>query len=175
MVELNLQQFARVAPIPAQGRKPLGACLIDRGLITKAQLDEALFLQSWQKAPLGEILVAEGWVERLDVLNALSEQTGLQIADLDNNPPSSRLCQIKPVEFWLTHNVIPWMRMGPLLLVATARPDLFPTVRTGMEDTGHTIVPVLAAAGQIDNTIARIFSGPLAEAAETRVDVSQSG
>jgi len=174
MVELNLQHFAHVAPIAAQARKPLGACLIDRGLITKTQLDEALFLQTWQKAPLGEILVAEGLIGRPDVLSAISEQTGLQIADLDKNPPSAGLCQIKPVEFWLAHNVIPWMRMGPIVLVATARPDQFHQVRTCMEDTGYTIVPVLAATNQIDNAIARIYSGPLAEAAETRVDLDQS-
>ncbi|MFY2826188.1 glycosyltransferase [Ruegeria sp. MALMAid1280] len=174
MVELNLQHFAHAAPIPAQERKPLGACLVDRGLITKAQLDEALFLQSWQQAPLGEILVAEGWVNRQDVLNALSEQTGLQIADLDSLPPPSNLCRIKPVDFWLAHNVIPWRQLGPILLVCTARPDLFPDVQTELEDTGYTIIPVLAVADQIDDAIARVFSTPLAEAAEARVDLDQS-
>ena len=174
MVEQNLQHFARAAPIPARARKPLGACLTDRCLISKAQLDEALFLQSWQKAPLGEILVAEGWVNRQDVLDALSEQTGLQIADLDDNPPSSELCKIKPVEFWLAHNVIPWTRVGPILLVATARPDLFPTVRREIEGAGYTVIPVLATADQIDKTIARVYSRPLAKAAESRVDADQS-
>ncbi|WP_170397833.1 glycosyltransferase [Ruegeria arenilitoris] len=174
MVELNLQHFAHAAPIPAQERKPLGVCLVDRGLITKAQLDEALFLQSWQQAPLGEILVAEGWVNRQDVINALSEQTGLQIADLDSSPPPPDLCRIKSVDFWLAHNVIPWRRLGPILLVATARPDLFPSVHSDLEDTGYTIIPVLAAADQIDGAIAHMFSTPLAEAAEARVDLDQS-
>lgn len=174
MVELNLQQFAHPAPIPAQKRKPLGACLVGRGLITKAQLDEALFLQSWQQAPLGEILVAEGWVDRQDVLAALSEQTGLQIADLDSSPPPPDLCRIKPVDFWLAHNVIPWQRIGPILLVATARPDLFPDVSRDLEGAGYTILPVLAASNQIDGAIARVFSIPLAEAAEARVDLDQS-
>ncbi|WP_170331042.1 glycosyltransferase family 2 protein [Ruegeria arenilitoris] len=174
MVELNLQHFAHAAPIPAQERKPLGACLVDRGLITKAQLDEALFLQSWQQAPLGEILVAEGWVTRQDVLEALSHQSGLQIADLDNSPPSQKLCQIKPADFWLAHNVIPWRRMGPILLVATARPDLFPSVRDDLADVGYTVIPVLAAAEQIDGAIADMFSTPLAEAAEARVHIDHS-
>ncbi|WP_170544490.1 glycosyltransferase [Ruegeria arenilitoris] len=174
MVELNLQHFAHAAPIPAQDRKPLGACLVDRGLITKAQLDEALFLQSWQQAPLGEILVAESWVSRQDVLSALSEQTGLQIADLDSSPPLADLCRIKPVDFWLAHNVVPWRRMGPILLIATARPDLFPDVSLDLEDIGYTVLPVLAPTDQIDGAIARVFSIPLAEAAEARVDLDQS-
>ncbi|CUJ92046.1 N-glycosyltransferase [Ruegeria denitrificans] len=174
MVQLNLQHFARAAPIPAQARKPLGACLVDQGLITRSQLDEALFLQSWQRAPLGEILVAEGWVNRQDILGALSEQTGLQIADLNTSPLSPKICQIQPVDFWLAHNVIPWQRLGPILLVATARPDLFPAVRKSLEGTGYTVMPVLAAADQIDATIARIFASPLAKAAEARVDLEQS-
>ncbi|WP_037307467.1 glycosyltransferase [Ruegeria halocynthiae] len=174
MVELNLQNFARAAPIHTQERKPLGACLIDRGLITTAQLDDALRLQSWQKAPLGEILVGEGRISQQDVLSALSEQSGLQIADLCGSSPSYDLCSLKPVDFWLAHNVIPWMRVGPILLVATARPDLFPAVRTGMEDVGYTVAPVLATTDQIDETIAQVFSNPLAERAETRVDNDHS-
>ncbi|SLN29993.1 glycosyltransferase [Ruegeria meonggei] len=174
MVQLNLQQFAHAAPASAQDRKPLGACLIDRGLISRAQLDEALFLQSWQKAPLGEILVAEGWVGRSDVLTALSDQSGLQIADLDSSTPPQDLYNLKPVEFWLAHNVIPWMRLGPIVLVATARPDLFPAVRAEMEGNGYAVAPVLASSDQIDSTIARVFSRPLAEAAETRVTPDHS-
>ncbi len=174
MVELNLHHFAQAAPIPARIRKPLGACLVDRGLITQSQLDEALFMQSWQRSQLGEILVSEGWVDRQDVLNALSDQTGLQIADFDSSPPSPELCKIKPVEFWLTHNVIPWQRIGPILLVATARADLFPDVRGGLQDAGFTVMPVLVAPDQIDKAIAQLFSETLAKAAETRVDPDQS-
>ncbi len=174
MVELNLQHFAHAAPIPAQGSKPLGAYLIDSGLITQSQLDEALLLQAWQQAPLGEILVSEGWITRQDVQGALSEQSGLQIADPECLPPNPDLCQIKPVDFWLNHNVIPWKRVGPILLVATARPDRFPIVREELKDCGHTIIPVLAGNDQIDDTIARLFSAPLAEAAETRVEPEQS-
>ncbi|WP_420584303.1 glycosyltransferase [Ruegeria sp.] len=174
MVELNRQQFAHAAPIPAQERMPLGTCLLDTGRITRAQLDEALFLQSWQNAPLGEILVAEGWVSREDVLNALAVQTGLQIADLSGAPPSADLCRIKPVDFWLTHNVIPWRRVGPILHVATARPDLFPDLCDDLAGTGCAVVPVLAATDQIDDAIAQAYSGTLAEMAETRVCLDQS-
>ena len=175
MVELNLQNFTSAVPIPAQGlRKPLGTCLIDQGVITQAQLNHALHLQSQQKAPLGEILVGEGWVSPQDVLHALSTQSGWQITDLEGITPSPDLCKLKPVEFWLAHNVIPWVRVGPLLLVATARPDRFATVSAQMQDCGYAIIPVLAASEQIDRTIARQFSEPLAQAAETRVDEAQS-
>ncbi|MCG7519654.1 glycosyltransferase [Ruegeria sp. Ofav3-42] len=174
MVELNLQQFARAAPISVRARKPLGTCLIERGCITSAQLEKALHLQSRQQAPLGEILVGEGWVSRQEIMDGLSEQNSLQIADLENTVPPQDLCAIKPVEFWLEHNVIPWQRIGPILLVATSRPDRFAAVRAALSDTEHTIAPVLASASQIDRAIAQSFSGALAAAAETRVDEDQS-
>ena len=175
MVELNLQRFAPATPVCASdGRKPLGACLVERGLITPAQLEHALRLQSRQNAPLGEILVGEGWVCRAEVMKALSLQTGLQIADMDTAPPASELCRIKPAKFWLAHNAVPWMRVGPILLIATARPDRFAEIGAALRDSGQSVLPVLATPDQIDRAIARLYSMPLAIAAESRVDPSQS-
>ncbi|WP_170557931.1 glycosyltransferase [Ruegeria atlantica] len=174
MVELNLQHFARAAPISVRERKPLGTCLIERGCITPAQLEKALHLQSRQQAPLGEILVGEGWISRQNVMDALSEQTNLQVVDLEDTPPTRTLCNIKPVEFWLKHNVIPWRRIGPILLIATANPDRFAAVRAALSHTEHTVSPVLASTSQIDHAIADAFSETLAQGAEARVDEDQS-
>nr|WP_321253592.1 glycosyltransferase [uncultured Ruegeria sp.] len=171
MVELNLQQLAPAEPVPAlRQRKPLGLYLMERGLITRAQLDHALLLQSRQQAPLGEILVSEGCVSRHDVLLTLSKQTGLQIADLEETPPSPDLVDLKPASFWLKNHVIPWVRLGPILLVATARPDHFDAIAAEFEASRYTLIPVLAAPDQVGTAISRLFSQDLARAAETRVD-----
>ncbi len=174
MVELNLKRQTSAQPVPGpHSRRPLGACLRDRGVISASQLAQALRMQARQNAPLGEILVGEGWASRAEILSALSDQTGLQIADLAQTPPPE-LCALKPVKFWLAHNVLPWMRVGPILLVATARPDRFGPVADALRGSGYTIVPVLAGTEQIDAAIARCFAAPLARAAETRVDARHS-
>ena len=175
MVELNFHRLAPADPVPStRTRKPLGTCLLDRGIITQDQLIKALHLQRRQNAPLGEILVGEGSASRQDVMAALSDQSGLQIADFAQSPPDAELCAIMPIAFWLEHNVIPWMRTGPLLLVATARPDRFDAVATALRAFGHTAVPVLAIPDQIDMALGRVFASPLAQVAETRVDQAQS-
>ncbi|MEX0306783.1 MAG: glycosyltransferase family 2 protein [Ruegeria sp.] len=175
MAELNLQRQVPAEPVPGpHSRKPLGACLRDQGVISDAQLQRALRLQARQNAPLGEILVGEGWASRDEVLAALSDQTGLQIADLEHSPPPADLCALKPVEFWLKHNALPWMRVGPILLIATARPDRFETVSDALSDTGYTILPVLAGTEAIDTTIASLFATELAQAAESRVEAQKS-
>ena len=135
---------------------------------------KALHLQRHQNAPLGEILVGEGWASRQDVLEALSVQSGLQLADFTRTEPDRALCEIRPAQFWLDNNVIPWMRLGPLVLVATPRPDRFDPVADALRADGHTAVPVLASADQIDKALVRNFAEPLAQAAATRVDQAQS-
>ncbi|WP_171178761.1 glycosyltransferase family 2 protein [Ruegeria sp. HKCCD8929] len=175
MSDQNLQLLAPAWPIPSvRPQLPLGRHLVANGIITQAQLIQALQMQLRLNAPIGEILVAEGWAEPGDVLAALAMQNGIQVADLAEHPPGGDLCDLMPVEFWLGHGVIPWMRLGPLVLIATARPDRFEEVRAAMSETGLTLMPALASADQIDRAIARHFADPLARAAETRVEASQS-
>ncbi|WP_170464263.1 glycosyltransferase [Ruegeria arenilitoris] len=174
MAEHKLQHFARAAPISVRVRKPLGACLVERGYITPEQLEKALNFQLSQQAPLGEILVGEGWIDRAEVMDTLAEQTTLQSADLDSIPPERDLSDLKPVEFWLKHNVIPWQRIGPILLIATADPDHFTAVRAALSGTEFTVTPVLAHPSQIDRAIEHVFSDTLVRAAEERVDSDQS-
>lgn len=175
MVEMKHLGQGPATPVAGpRPRKALGACMIEAGVISHAQLDSALRLQDMQNAPLGEILVSEGWATRQDVLSALSHQNGLQIADLKGTPPAPALCGLRPVDFWLEHNVVPWVRIGPVLLVATARPDLFDPVRQLLCDCAQTILPVLATPDQIDAAIADRFAQPLARAAESRAPAAQS-
>jgi hypothetical protein len=59
-------------------RKPIGEILIDKGLITRAQLEEGLAMQRRQpRKKLGEILVKLGYVSKKDVLRAHAEQLGM--------------------------------------------------------------------------------------------------
>lgn len=175
MVELNFQRLAPAVAVPRPGtRKPVGTCLLDRGVITSGQLAKALHLQQRWKAPLGEILVGEGWVSRRDVLQALSDQSRLQIADFGQTEPDATLCAQMPVEFWLKHNVVPWMKVGPVLLIATARPDRFGPIENALRKKGHSVAPVIADSEEIDAALSRIFAKPLAQAAETRVEPAQS-
>lgn len=59
-------------------RKPIGEILIDKELITREQLDEALALQRRQPGKkIGEILVRLGFVNLKEVIRAHAEQLGM--------------------------------------------------------------------------------------------------
>jgi hypothetical protein len=51
----------------------IGESFVERGLISVAQLAEALKEQEATSLPLGEILVGHGWVTRLELAGVLSE------------------------------------------------------------------------------------------------------
>ncbi|MBO9450116.1 glycosyltransferase [Tropicibacter sp. R16_0] len=153
-----------------QQHMPLGRYLVRSGIITQDQLVHALQMQLQLNAPIGEILVAEGWAKPEEILTALALQNGVQLADFEKQPPEPDLCDLKPSNFWLSHNAIPWMRLGPMVLIATSRPDKFDTIRAELTENGVLVIPALASEEQIDAALARQFAPTLAKAAETRVE-----
>lgn len=157
-------------PVQPRARHlPLGRYLVEAEVITGEQLVKALHLQLRLGAPLGEILIAEGWASCADIRAALALQHGIRQADLDLQPVDTSLCRARPSRFWLHHRVVPWMRFGNTVLVATARPDRFETVRETLGDSFANVVPVLAGESQIDRAIATAFRPELAIAAGNRV------
>jgi hypothetical protein len=67
--------------IDAAGRVPLGRLLVGQGLITEAQLDNALFESSQTGERLGEIVVRLGLASEEEVAKALAEQWSLSYVD----------------------------------------------------------------------------------------------
>ncbi|MFV0513861.1 MAG: glycosyltransferase [Jhaorihella sp.] len=170
MSDLSLRLLSpRPAPAADLPRRPLGRLLVESGAISRDRLVQALRLQLQQRAPIGEILVAEGWAGETAVQTALAAQYGLQQVDLAQQPPDPGLGGTMPWQFWLRHRAIPWQRLGPILLIATARPDRFDRLRAELPDTGATAVPVLANGMDIDAAIAGLHGASMSAAASTRV------
>jgi hypothetical protein len=77
----------------AQRSKPLlGQLLIQHGLITREQLEEALLRQRSTFKYIGEILIDMGALNRRDLMRMLELQHQLSqepVADSESEPPSS--------------------------------------------------------------------------------------
>jgi len=59
---------------PTSGKRPIGEIFVERGLISAAQLEDALEEQKKSGRRLGEILVATGRLTRLELASALADQ-----------------------------------------------------------------------------------------------------
>ena len=170
MSDQNLRLLApRLASPRERPQQPLGRYLVENGVITNDHLVQALQMQLRLGAPIGEILVAEGWAGSDDISAALAQQHDVAQVDLQQQPIESHLAALKPSTFWLHHRVIPWIRLGRTVLVATTRPDLFDQMRADWGKDCPEMLPVLASETQITEAIANRFVLPLAVAAGCRV------
>ena len=59
--------------------RPLGALLVEKGLLTAEELEEALAAQQTTGKRLGQILVDRGHVSGPALTNALAEQYGIEL------------------------------------------------------------------------------------------------
>ena len=65
---------AAAATVEPQLRRPIGEIFLERGFVTRDDLDRALDVQRETGTRLGEVLVEQGSLTRLDLASALAEQ-----------------------------------------------------------------------------------------------------
>ncbi|AXI54060.1 glycosyl transferase [Sulfitobacter sp. JL08] len=155
-------------------RVPLGQILVNAGVISHRQLIHALNQQLHLGAPLGAVLAAEGLVDEKLILDCVALQHDARRVDLALDPPDYRLFGLRPCAFWARHQVVPWLRLGDTLFVATSRPDSLKSLRLALEPEIGAILPVVAAPQDIATCLSATIGPALARRAETLVKETES-
>ena len=133
----------------------LGDILIERGLITKAQLGQALAKQKETKEPLGQIMIQLCFLDELQLRTVLSEQLGVSFLSTEQLRPRTdqRLKECIPYDFAAMNLVLPLDRTGQVLKVAVAKvPDII-FMDNLRKITGLDIVIVLSAESELRRAI----------------------
>lgn len=102
--------------------KSLGEVLIERGQITRPQLEEALRLQEEKGGLLGQILVALGHTTEEQVIQALTEQYGFPYLPLKQYAIDGELKNLVPENVARQYCLVPVDRIGDTLTIAMADP-----------------------------------------------------
>ena len=98
----------------------LGDILLDKGIISEAQLHKALEKQKETGDYLGEILIHMGHAEPGDVYSVLSRQRGIPYIDITNLDIDSEVLRMIPRDFAEKFTVLPLFVEGGSLKVAVA-------------------------------------------------------
>lgn len=88
-------------------KRPLGALLVEKGLISEDQLRIGLHEQKKSTEPLGKVLVSLGFVTEATVRDALGENIGHASVDLAQVIPSAEALKRIPQEMARRYNVLP--------------------------------------------------------------------
>ncbi|MBC7257121.1 MAG: hypothetical protein H5T66_13570, partial [Chloroflexi bacterium] len=89
--EVSFSEMAHTTPRPR-----FGEILLAEGLITEAQLQEALAIQARTGARFGAVLVSLGHINKLAVAQVLARQLGLPFRNLLLNPPEAEVVRLIP-------------------------------------------------------------------------------
>jgi type IV pilus assembly protein PilB len=94
-------------------KQRLGDILLARGAVDTLQLQSALAFQRQWGMPLGQVVVDQGFCAADDVFAALAEQTGLAAVNLDEQTLDPRLARLVPLKVAEAHRVVPLRLEGP--------------------------------------------------------------
>jgi general secretion pathway protein E len=137
---------------------PLGQLLIEQGLMDAEDLERGLELQRERKGEkLGKILVDMGYIAQRDLLNVLSRQLGLPIAQLGAPPATSEVEGLSP-RFLRQSCVFPVAISEGTLTLAMADPLDFETINVVQSFTHLEVSPQLASEQEILDSIDRFYS-----------------
>ncbi|MBL7646653.1 MAG: HDOD domain-containing protein [Candidatus Hydrogenedentes bacterium] len=104
------------------GRLLIGERLIEEGMITPEQLEEALQQQKRSGTKIVATLIALGHLTQADFLKFLARQPGIASIHLSGYSIPAPVLQLVPAEFARKHEVVPMDTMGSVLTVGMAFP-----------------------------------------------------
>ncbi|MFI4917605.1 MAG: GspE/PulE family protein [Phycisphaerales bacterium JB060] len=122
----------------------IGTVLLDRGVITQAQLDDALAQQRSTGERLDKVLIRMGVVDADRILQTIGDQFHLDVVDLDSTVVEPKVLQALPASLVQKQRCVPIRRDNGTLTVATSDPFELGVLDELRLLTGHSIEVVLA-------------------------------
>ena len=141
-------------------RKKIGEILLDKNVITREQLIEALETQKRTGQKLGEILIDKGFISESVFAELLSYQRGFEYIDLANeqekiDPSASNLISR---DFALKRSVFPFKLADSNLHVAMKNPLDINAIDEIRLLTGYNVTPFTSTRKDIESAIKMYMS-----------------
>jgi type IV pilus assembly protein PilB len=172
MSQLSMQTARQDNPRKRMAGKPTGEVLVDMGLLTQEQVDQAAAEQQNTHQRIGEIALAKGWLTPGDLMQALARRLGVRYVDL-------ALTKVDPVALDLVserdarrYSAIPVSFVDEhTVLVAMADPSNIVAVDDLRILTGFDIEPGLAGHDEIIEMLSKLRSvgGQLSDGFDAKV------
>ena len=147
-------------------RARLGDLLVAEGLISQAQLHEAIREHRRSKERLGKVLTKRGFISEEQLVEVLSKEHGLPSVAVDQYTIGVDVLAMVPVHIARKYDVLPLARVDGGLTLAMADPTNVVAMDEIAAMTRLAVLPVVAAAKSIRAAIERHYataSEPIAE------------
>lgn len=159
----------------ARHKKYLGEMLVEAGIITNMQLEEALDVQRKTTGKrLGTILRELGYADDQIIMSVLEAQLGVPFVDLTSVQVPQEMIKLVPVNIAKKHKLIPLKVENDLLYVAMEDPFSFLAIEDVRRVARMEVKTFLAKGEQILAAIEKVYSREHTEKALKDLSVSTS-
>ena len=136
-----------------------GKNLVDRGVITQDQLDEAIHRQqtSMTGKRLGDVLIRLGFISKSHVVECLSSQLNIPIITISEREIPERIRNMIDVRIAQLYRVIPIEENGGTLRIATADPTNINNLDNLSRLLERPVEPVLGTQEEISNALNKYY------------------
>lgn len=138
-------------------RPQLATLLLEDGLITEDQLDDALSQQQASGQSLGRVLVDRAVIAEVDLVRTLARQIGLDFVDLDQYPVDASLSSMIPEAVAKRHQALPIGWEDGRLVVAMANPSDVFAIDDIRAITGAELKTVVVTSSQLAKALDRLM------------------
>ncbi|MGD8188806.1 GspE/PulE family protein [Brevibacillus ginsengisoli] len=139
-------------------RKRLGDLLVESGLITDEELQEALQEQKVSKQKLGDVLLQQGYITENQLIEVLEFQLGIPHVSLFKYKFDQSLTSVINESMAKRYQCIPLKKDGNKLMVAMVDPLDYFAIDDLRMSTGFQIEPAIASKDEIQRSIIRYYS-----------------
>jgi type IV pilus assembly protein PilB len=152
-----LISFASDMAIRRVIRKQLGELLIERGVISRGQLDKALAFQQENGGLIGDILVQLGFAKEEDIALALTAQYGFPYLPLGNYDIDPETVKMIPLRVALQYLLIPIDKIGNSLSIAISNPLNVQAIEDVELISGSSVQIFVSTSSDIKKAIERYY------------------
>ncbi len=136
----------------------VGDLLLQKGLITKEQLMQALEEQKKTHERLGQILIQKGLISPQELSNILSNQYNIPSINIENYALDPDIVSLLPEQFIRTNYIIPLKRTNNTLEVACVPPVNPEVLENARLITGLRIKPYLITENEFEQALNKIYN-----------------
>lgn len=141
----------------ARGRKLIGQLMLDAGIISQSQLNDALGLQQREGMKVAEALIVLGYLDAEQFIDFLARQPGVASIDLTWYETPRELIDLVPREMAIQHEIFPIDRLANLLTLGMVCPLDSGTIAALEARTGLKVKPLLCSPEDIRSAIKRYY------------------
>lgn len=136
----------------------IGDKLVERGYISREQLERALKLQNGTGKRIGEILIEQGIITPELLTSVLTELLDIENISLTRSNINPDVIKLIPENICRRYKIFPFKIEGNKLLMAMADPQDRQAMQDAKRISGLDIIPYIATMGQVNQAIEIFYS-----------------